>query len=154
MIGKVHRTLMLVATFALCGLWLLAVFAKLSDPLTAYEFLSWVVPGGLFAKGAFAFGVAIEAFLGVSLLVGAVRSLVPSLAWLLVLTGSLFVASDAVGGPVLCGCLPGVLDSSAEDAIVRNYWLIGILLALVVLDHVVRQREGQAARDDVQKAID
>jgi methylamine utilization protein MauE len=137
------------AALLVCLLWGIAAVGKLRDPLAAYELIALNVGPGALARAMLAAIVAAETLLAVWIALGlsAARGLAVSLGALAGLTVVLLVAQERVGGAVPCGCLPSGLDSTVEDAIVRNLVLMGVVAALLVWDWRARvtDRDGAAA---------
>ena len=144
----VRRSVVLLAAFFFCALWLTAAWAKLDAPLESYELVALTVGGGMGAKLLLTAVIFGEALLGVGMLFGVVRGLCPSLIGLLLLTGGLMVAESRTGGEVPCGCLPNVLDATVAEAVVRNAIAAGLLGGIVLWDAIVRRASASSGTSD------
>jgi len=126
---------------ALLGLmWIVAAASKALRPEDAYEFTARVVSGGIAAKAVVTLVAAGEALLGVTMLLGAVRGLVATAIGLGAATAALAWVRSTAGGKVHCGCLALLADSSVDQALVRNAWVLAGVFALGVLAFVTRRR--------------
>lgn len=120
------------------AVWLVAAVSKAIAPLDAYELLARVVGGGIPAKAGLVLVAAAEAALGTAMLVGAVRSLAPTVLGLVATTALLVVVRAGGGGAVACGCF--LTASDVESAIVRNEILLAAAAPLLVASIAVRRR--------------
>ncbi|MCE9635281.1 MAG: hypothetical protein K8T90_06190 [Planctomycetes bacterium] len=135
---------------ALFGLmWLVAAASKAAEPESAYEFVALVVGGGPSAKTLITVAAAAEALLGAAMLLGAVggtvRGMVATGAGLAITTGALVWVKVHAGGARHCGCMALLADSSVDQAIARNAWLMGGAIALGAVAIVIRRRDRDAA---------
>jgi methylamine utilization protein MauE len=131
---------------ALLGaMWVVAAASKAAHPESAYEFTTRLVGGGDAAKVLVTFVATGEALLGVLMLLGGLRGLAVTFFALLAATGALAWVSSTAGGKVHCGCLALLADSSVDEALSRNTWLVGGVSALLALAWLTRPRGPGAA---------
>jgi hypothetical protein len=79
------------------------------------------------------------------MLLGAVRGLAVTALALGGMTGALLWVRATAGGKVHCGCLALLADSSVDEAIARNAWLLAGVALLAALVFVSRRRALAAA---------
>lgn len=138
-----------VVSAAFGVLWLLAAASKAISPQDPYEFTARVLPAGPVAATALAALAATEAGLGVLMLTGRIRGFVPTLVVLGGFTGVLLWTQHRIGGRIPCGCFSTFAASSVEDALSRNYGLLGIAAAGFALSVVLRRGAARAGASGV-----
>lgn len=130
------------------GMWIVAAASKAIDPGAAYEFTARAVGGGATAKALVSATAAGEALLGALMILGAARGLVATAIGLMAATGALVHVRATFGGSVRCGCLALLADSSVDQAIRRNAWMlagVAALFAILWLSRRAREVPGAAA---------
>jgi hypothetical protein len=129
---------------ALLGaMWLVAAVSKALAPEDAYEFAVRVTSPGAVAKAGLALVVGVEGALGAAMLLGAVRGLVPTALLLAAATGALLLVRAQSGGRVPCGCF--VVGASVDEALVRNWVLLGATALLLIAAAAQRRARGAEA---------
>lgn len=149
--GPLRRTLAVVGSLVLGGLFVVAAWSKLLDPegfteVVAAEGLDVVVPARIVALGA----IGLEVGLGLALLLGLRNRFVLGASTALVV-GFLFLTGRAYvrhltgqdgGEPHSCGCFGNLVDRSPEEAFWQDVLLLvpAIVAAWLVPSRAPRAR--------------